>query len=113
MPRHPDSLASDEINYSSKTLRAIATNGLPLKIQVEWTDNDYWERRYPDSDDLDCINVAGWLVRINGRKYPRGNYADDDTLDWTYRYTPKEGNSDEGKRIAIFNALKEAGLTVW
>ena len=111
MPRHPDSLASDEINYSSKTLRAIATNGLPLKIQVEWTDNDYWERRHPDTDDLTCINVAGWLVRINGQKYPRGNYADDDTLDWTYRYTAPK--TERGQKTAINRALGEARLTVW
>ena len=102
---------SDEINYSSKTLRAIATNGLPLKIQVEWTDNDYWERRYPDSDELDCINVAGWQVRINGRKYPRGNYAGDDTLDWTYRYTAPK--TEEGMQTAIKHALQDARLTVW
>jgi len=111
VPRHPDSLASDEINYSSKTLRAIATNGLPLKIQVEWTDNDYWERRHPDTDDLTCINVAGWQVRINGKKYPRGNYADDDTLDWTYRYTAPK--TERGQKTAIDRALGEARLTVW
>jgi len=110
MPRHPDSLASDEINYSSRTLRAIADNGLPLKIQVEWTDNDYWERVHPDSDDMRCVNVAGWLVRINGQKYPRGNYADDDTLDWTYRYTAPR--TEQGVKTAINRALQEARLTV-
>ena len=47
--------------------RAIASNGLPLKIQTEWTDNDYWERVDPEYDDLKCVNVAGWLVRINGK----------------------------------------------
>ena len=86
--------------------RAIATNGLPLKIQTEWTDNDYWERKHPDTDDLTCINVAGWLVRINGKKYPRDNYADDG-VDWTYRYTAND------RRDAIDNALREARLTVW
>ena len=90
--------------------RAIANNGLPLKIQTEWTDNDYWERKWEDSDDMKCINVAGWLVRINGKKYPRGNYGDDG-LDWTYRYTAP--NTEEGMRTAIDNALKEARLTVW
>ena len=55
--------------------RAIANNGLPLKIQTEWTDNDYWDRELPYSDDLTCTNVAGWLIRINGKKYPRGNYG--------------------------------------
>lgn len=91
--------------------RAIANEGIPLKIQTEWTDNDYWNRKYEDSDELECVNVAGWLVRINGMKYPRGNYADNDTLDWTYRYTSP--NTEEGRRIAIERALKEARLTVW
>ena len=91
--------------------RAIANNGLPLKIQTEYTDNDYWEREHPDTDDLRCINVAGWLVRINGKKYPRGHYADDDTLDWTYRYTAP--NTEEGRQTAIQRALSEARLTVW
>jgi hypothetical protein len=91
--------------------RAIANEGIPLKIQTEWTDNDYWNRKYEDSDELECVNVAGWLVRINGMKYPRGNYADNDTLDWTYRYTSP--NTEEGRRTAIERALKEARLTVW
>ena len=86
--------------------RAIANNGLPLKIQTEYTNNDYWERRYPDSDELECINVAGWLIRINGKKYPRDNYGDDG-VDWTYRYTTKN------RRQAIDHALSEARLTIW
>ena len=91
--------------------RAIANNGLPLKIQTEWTDDDYWDRKSPYSDDLTCTNVAGWLIRINGKKYPRGHYADDDTLDWTYRYTAP--NTEEGRQTAIKRALSEARLTVW
>ena len=51
------------MKYFSKT-------GLPLKISAQWTDNDYWERRDQNSDDMDCVNVAGWLIRINGKKYP-------------------------------------------
>ena len=90
--------------------RAIADNGLPLKIQTEFTDNDYWDRIHPDSDDLKCINVAGWLVRINGKKYPRDNYADDG-IDWTYMYTAP--NTDKGRQTAIKRALSEARLTVW
>ena len=93
--------------------RAIASNGLPLKIQTEWTDNDYWERIDPEYDDLKCVNVAGWLVRINGMKYPRGHVDGDDTPDWTYRYTPEEGQTEAGKKIAIERALSEARLTVW
>ena len=91
--------------------RAIASNGLPLKIQTEWTDNDYWERRHPDTDDMECINVAGWLVRINGKKYPRDNHGDDG-IDWTYRYTPGQGQTEAGRRIAIERALGEAGLEI-
>ncbi len=88
--------------------RAIANNGLPLKIQTEYTNNDYWERRYPDSDELECINVAGWLIRINGKKYPRQLGEDD--IDWSYRYTCE--NNESGKQIAIQRALTEAGLRV-
>jgi len=91
--------------------RAIANEGIPLKIQTEWTDNDYWNREYEDSDELECVNVAGWLVRINGQKYPRGHTDGDGSPDWTYRYTSP--NTEEGRRTAIERALKEARLTVW
>ena len=104
-------MVEDRLNYSSRTLRAIANNGLPLKIKAQWTENDYWERRHPDSDEMDCVAVKGWLIRINGKKYPRGHYADDDTLDWTYRYTAP--NTEEGMQTAIKHALNEARLTVW
>lgn len=90
--------------------KAIATNGLPLKIQTDWTENDYWERRYPDSDDMDCVAVRGWLVRINGKKYPRGHTDGDGHPDWTYRYTAP--NTEEGRKTAIQNALKEARLEI-
>ena len=93
--------------------RAIADNGLPLKIQTEWTENDYWERVHPDSDDLRCVPVKGWLVRINGRKFPRGHTDGDGEPDWTYRYTPEDGNSKVGRICAIENALRDARLTVW
>ena len=89
--------------------RAIANNGLPLKIQTEYTNNGYWERRYPDSDELECINVAGWLIRINGKKHPR--QLGDEGIDWTYRYTSP--NTEEGRQIAIKRALQEARLTIW
>ena len=39
-------------------MRAIAKNGLPLKIQAQWTDDDYYERRHPDSEEMNVINVA-------------------------------------------------------
>lgn len=90
-------------------MKVIADNGLPLKITAEWTDNDYYERRHPDTDDMDLVNVAGWLIRINGKKYPRGHYGDDG-IDWTYRYTPEEGRTEYGKRIAIQRALRESRL---
>ena len=91
--------------------RAIADNGLPLKIQTEWTENDYWERRHPDSDEMDCVAVRGWLIRINGMKYPRGHTDGDGTPDWTYRYTSP--NTEEGRQTAIKHALQEARLTIW
>ena len=104
-------MVEDRLNYSSRTLRAIANNGLPLKIQAQWTENDYWERRYPDSDERDCVAVRGWLIRINGKKYPRGHTDGDGNPDWTYRYTAPK--TEEGMQIAIKHALNEARLTVW
>ena len=102
-------MVDNRLNYSSRTLRAIANNGLPLKIRAEYTENDYWERQHPDTDDLTCVAVRGWLIRINGKKYPRQLGEDD--IDWTYRYTAP--NTDEGMQTAIKRALSEARLTVW
>ena len=93
----------DIMDKSSRTQRAIATNGLPLKIQTQWTEDSYTnEDQY---GNIETVDVNGWLVRINGKKYPRGNYGDDG-IDWTYRYTSKD------RRDAIDNALKEAGLEI-
>jgi len=102
-------VSEDRLDYSSRTLRAIANNGLPLKIQAQWTEDDYWERRYPDSDEMDCVAVRGWLIRINGQKYPR--QLGEDGIDWTYRYTAP--NTEQGMQTAIKHALNEARLTVW
>jgi hypothetical protein len=96
-------------------MKAIADNGLPLKITAQWTDNDYHERRHGHNgevlDEFDIVNVAGWLIRINGKKYPRGHTDGDGTPDWTYRYTA--GHDEEGKQVAIKRALSEARLTIW
>lgn len=89
-------------------MKMIADNGLPLKIQAQFTDDDYWNRKYDDSDEIECVNVAGWLIRINGKKYPRQLGEDD--IDWSYRYTCE--NNESGKQIAIQRALTEAGLRV-
>jgi len=88
--------------------KLIADNGLPLKITAKWTDDDYHERRNPDSDDMKVVNVAGWLIRINGKKYPRGHTDGDGSPDWTYRYTAE--NNKEGKQVAIQRALRESRL---
>ena len=53
------------------------------------------------------------MVGLYGKKYPRGHTDGDGTPDWTYRYTPGEGNTEAGKKIAIDRALGEARLTVW
>ena len=90
-------------------MKMIADNGLPLKIQAQFTDDDYWNRKYDDSDEMECVNVAGWLIRINGKKYPRQLGEDD--IDWSYRYTSP--NTEEGRQTAIQRALSEARLTVW
>ena len=92
------------MDKSSRTQRAIATNVLPLKIQTEWTEDAYTKQ--DDNGNIETVDVKGWLVRINGKKYPRDNYGDDG-VDWTYRYTTKN------RRQAIDHALSEARLTIW
>ena len=88
--------------------RAIADNGLPLKIQTQWTEDVYTNQ---DIDgNINTVDVNGWLIRINGKKYPRGHYGDDG-LDWTYRYTAP--NTEEGRQTAIRRALQDARLTIW
>jgi len=94
----------------SNLIRLISESGLPLKIKAEWTSDSYWNRRTNFNDELDEVKVEGWLIRINGKKYPRDNYADDG-VDWTYRYTAP--NTDKGRQTAIRRALGEARLTVW
>ena len=87
--------------------RAIANNGLPLKIQTEWTEDVYTNQ---DIDgNISTVEVDGWLIRINGKKYPR--QLGDEGIDWTYRYTSP--NTEEGRQIAIKRALQEARLTIW
>ena len=86
----------------------ISDQGLPLKVKAMWTDNDYWDRRDPGKDELACVNVAGWLITINGKKYPRGHTDGDGTPDWTYRYTADK--TESGKRIAIGRALQDLSL---
>tara|TARA_B100001121_G_scaffold299735_1_gene308814 strand:+ start:1015 stop:1287 length:273 start_codon:yes stop_codon:yes gene_type:complete len=87
--------------------RAIADNGLPLKIQTQWTEDVYTNQ---DIDgNIETVDVNGWLIRINGKKYPR--QLGDDGIDWTYRYTAP--NTEEGRKTAIKRALSEARLTIW
>ncbi len=92
------------MDKSSRTQKAIADNGLPLKIQTEWTEDTYTNE--DEHGNIETVDVKGWLVRINGKKYPRDNWGDDGP-DWTYRYTSKDRNQ------AILNALQSARLTIW
>ena len=82
--------------------RAIADNGLPLKIHTEWTENTYTNQ--DQHGNIETVDVKGWQVRINGKKYPR--QLGENGIDWTYRYTTTDRDQ------AIKNALQEAGLTV-
>jgi len=91
-------------------VRLMADCGLPLKISTEWTETTYQD--YDKFDYMTTATVKGWRVRINGKVYPRGNVNGDGTADWSYRYTPKTGETEEGKQEAIRNALLEAGLGV-
>ena len=91
------------MDKTARTQRAIATNGLPLKIQTEWTEDVYTNQ--DQYGNIETVEVNGWLVRINGKKYPR--QLGEDGIDWTYRYTAND------RRDAIENALREARLTIW
>jgi len=93
----------------SNLIRLISESGLPLKIKAEWTSDSYWNRRSNFNDDLDEVKVEGWLIRINGKKYPRGDVDGDGTPDWTYRYVT-HGNTMLGKWTAIDRALTSAKL---
>ena len=91
-------------------LKKFDKNGLPLKITTQWTDDTYHYRTSKNSDDLQAETVEGWLVRINGVKFPRprwNNDVDGDFFDYSYRYTPAEGKTEYGKQIAITDALKD------
>tara|TARA_B100000749_G_scaffold220119_1_gene175183 strand:- start:447 stop:746 length:300 start_codon:yes stop_codon:yes gene_type:complete len=90
--------------------KMIAKNGLPLKIKAEWTNDTYHYRTYKNSDDLQAETVEGWLVRINGVKFPRpqwNNDVDGDFFDYSYRYTPQEGRTEYGKQVAINDSIKD------
>ena len=87
------------------TIKLISRQGLPLKIKAEWTEDVYTNQ---DKDgNIKTVDVKGWLVRINGKKYPRDNYGDDG-IDWTYRWTAP--NTEEGRQTAIERSLSQAGL---
>ena len=57
-------------------MKIIADNGLPLKIQAQWTDDDYWNRKYDDSLITDPIKAAnqaknisnGFVICVDGSK---------------------------------------------
>jgi len=88
-------------------IRMLSKKGLPLKITTQWTEDSYTNQ--DEHGKIETVDVHGWLVRINGMKYPRGHTDGDGTPDWTYRYT-RHGRSEEGRRIAIEQALISAGF---
>ena len=88
-------------------IRKLSKKGLPLKITTQWTENSYTNQ--DEHGNIETVDVHGWLVRINGMKYPRGHTDGDGTLDWTYRYT-RHGRSEEGRKVAIEQALISAGF---
>ena len=88
-------------------IRMLSKKGLPLKITTQWTEDSYTDQ--DEHGKIETVDVHGWLVRINGMKYPRGHTDGDGTPDWTYRYT-RHGRSEEGRRIGIEQALISAGL---
>ena len=82
-----------------------------IKIYAEFDHNSYAYRPDRYMDAYDTEEVSGWLIRINGIKFPRPKYDYDvEDWDWSWRYTPKGGNSEEAKEIAIENAMIDAKL---
>ena len=95
--------------------KKFGKNGLPLKVTSQWTNDTYHYRTSKNSDDLQAETVEGWLVIINGMKFPRpqwNNDVDGEFFDYSYRYTPQEGRTEYGRQIAINNALKDYELEV-
>ena len=92
------------------SIRLIAENGLPLKITAEWTDETYWNRRSNYNDDLDEVRVQGWLVRINGKKYPRDHTDGNGYPDWTYRYTTYGNTTDDATSCSARLRDQSAGF---
>ena len=95
--------------------KKFGKNGLPLKVTSQWTNDTYHYRTSKNSDDLQAETVEGWLVRINGLKFPRpqwNNDVDGEFFDYSYRYTPQEGRTEYGRQIAINNDLKDYELEV-
>ena len=43
-------------------MKYLSKKGLPLKITAQWTDDDYYERRHPESDEMNVVNFAGWII---------------------------------------------------
>ena len=46
------------------------------------------------------------LIQLQGRAIAVFN-VDGEFFDYSYRYTPKEGNTEYGKQVAITDALKD------
>ena len=89
-------------------IRMLSKKGLPLKINTQWTEDSYTNQ--DEHGNIETVDVRGWLVRINGKKFPRGHTDGDGTPDWTYRYT-RHGKTDEGKQFAIKQAMISGGFS--
>ena len=85
------------------TIKLISRQGLPLKIKAEWTEDVYTNQ--DKGGNIKTVDVKGWLIRINGKKYPR--QLGDDGVDWTYRYTAP--NTEEGRQTAIKEPYQKRG----
>ena len=84
-------------------IKAFSKHGLPLKITAEYTKDVY--HYYNSNEELCSDAVEGWLVRINGYKFPRPQIMDGE-LDYTMRYVSPKNNTG-GKMIAIGMAMRE------
>ena len=82
-----------------------------IRIQADYDHNTYSYRPDPFIDEYDYNDVSGWCVRLNGIKFPRPKYDyERNDFDWSWRYTPEGGQSDEAKHKAIESAFRDARL---
>jgi len=97
------------MEYNEDKVKALQTAD-KFKITAEWVHDEYQYRPNPYIDEFEHGVNEGWLVKINGVRFPRPQYNyDNDTWDFTYLYV-NFGQDDKGRKEAVDYAIKDANL---